>query len=146
MLLNCGVGEDSWESFGLQGDQTKSILKEINPEYSLEGLMPKLKLQCFGPLMWREDSLEKTLMVGKIECVGRRGWQMKALSTEWTWVWTNSGKCWRIGKPGMLQSMGSQVVGHGLVTNNNNESNVILLQLQVHMSMLWCYSRIFSGI
>ena len=50
MLLNCGVGEDSRESLGLQGDQT-STLKEINPEYSLEGLMLKLKLQYFGHLM-----------------------------------------------------------------------------------------------
>ena len=61
MLLNCGVEEDS------QGDQ---ILKEISPEYSLEGLMLKLKPQYFGHLMGRTDSLEKTLMLGKIE--GRR--------------------------------------------------------------------------
>ena len=53
MLLTCGVGEDSWESLGLQGDQ-------ICPEYSLEGLMLKLKLQYFGHLMQRVDSLEKT--------------------------------------------------------------------------------------
>ena len=51
MLLNCGVGEDSWESLGQQGDQTSQILKEISPEYSLEGLMLKLKLQYFGHLM-----------------------------------------------------------------------------------------------
>ena len=68
MLLNCGVGEDSWESLGLQGDQT-SQPKEISPEYSLEGLMLKLKLQYFGHLMPRANS-EKTLMLGKIE--GRR--------------------------------------------------------------------------
>ena len=53
----------------------QSILKEINPEYSLEGLMLKLKLQSFGHLMWRTDSLEKTLMLGKIEGRRRRGWQ-----------------------------------------------------------------------
>ena len=57
MLLNCGVGEDSSESLGLQGNQT--ILKEISPEYSLEGLTLKLKLQYFGHLMRRTDSLEK---------------------------------------------------------------------------------------
>ena len=51
------------------------ILKEINPEYSLEGLMPTLKLQCFGHLMWRADSSEKTLMVGKIEGGRKRGQQ-----------------------------------------------------------------------
>ena len=66
-LCNDGVGEDSRESLGQQGDQ---ILKEISPEYSLEGLMLKLKLQYFGRKMQRSDSLEKTLMLGKIE--GRR--------------------------------------------------------------------------
>ena len=73
MLLNCGFGEDSWEPLGLQGDQTS--LKEIIPEYSLEELMLKLKLQYFGYLMQRTDSLEKTLMLGKIEGMRRRGWQ-----------------------------------------------------------------------
>ena len=53
----------------------QSILKAINPEYSLEGLMLKLKLQYFGHLMWRADSLDKTLMLGKIEGRSRRGWQ-----------------------------------------------------------------------
>ena len=64
MLSNCGAGEDAGESLGQQG---LSILKEINPEYSLEGLMLKLKLQYFGHLMRKTDSLEKTLMLGKIE-------------------------------------------------------------------------------
>ena len=54
---------------------TQSILKEISPEYSLEGVMLNLKLQCFGHLMWRTDSLEKTLMLGKIEGRRRRGRQ-----------------------------------------------------------------------
>ena len=54
---------------------SQSILKEMSPEYSLEGLMLKLKLQYFGHLMQRTDSLEKTLMLGKIECRGRRGQQ-----------------------------------------------------------------------
>ena len=53
----------------------QSILKEISPEYSLEGLIMELKLQYFGHLMWRTDSLEKTLMLGKIEGERRRGWQ-----------------------------------------------------------------------
>ena len=71
MLLNCAVGEDSWEYLGLQGDPTGQ--KEISPEHSLEGLM--LKLQHFGHLMRRTDSLDKTLMIGKIEGRRRRGWQ-----------------------------------------------------------------------
>ena len=70
MLLNRGVGKGSQESLGLQGDKNQSILKEISPEYSLEGLMLKLKLQYFGLLMQRTDSLEKTLMLGRVE--GRR--------------------------------------------------------------------------
>ena len=72
MLLNSGVGEDSWESLGLQGVQPVNP-KEINREYSLEGLM--LKLQYFGHLMQRTKSLEKTLMLGKIEDKRRRGQQ-----------------------------------------------------------------------
>ena len=76
MLLNCGVGEDSWESLGLQGDPTsQSILKGISPRCSLEGLMLKLKLQYCGHLMRRADSLEKTLMLGRIEGRRRRGRQ-----------------------------------------------------------------------
>ena len=81
MLLNCGVGEHSWESLALQGDPRKSkdckksLLKEISPEYSLEGLMLKLKLQYLCRLMLRTDSFEKTLMLGKIEGRRRRGWQ-----------------------------------------------------------------------
>ena len=73
--LNCGVGQDSWESLGLQGDTNQSILNEISPEYSLEGLILKLKLQYFGHLIWRTDSIEKTLMLGKIEGGRTRGWQ-----------------------------------------------------------------------
>ena len=75
MFLNCGVGEDSWESLGLQGDPTQSILKEISTGCSLEGLILKLKLQYFGHLMRRADSLEKTLMLGGIEGRRRRGQQ-----------------------------------------------------------------------
>ena len=73
MILNCSVGEDSWESLGLQGDRLQSILKKINPEYSLEGLI--LKLQYSGDLMRRAGSFEKTLMLGKIKGKRRRGWQ-----------------------------------------------------------------------
>ena len=76
MLLNCGVGEDSWVSLGLQGDPTsQSILKEISPGCSLEGMILKLKLQYFGHLMWRVDSLEKTLILGGIGGRRRRGRQ-----------------------------------------------------------------------
>ena len=72
MLLNCGVGEDSWESLGLQGDE--SILKEISPGCSLEGTMLKLKFEYFGHLMRNVDSLGKILMLGGIGSRKRRGW------------------------------------------------------------------------
>ena len=94
----------------------QSILKEISPEYSLEGLILKLKLQYFGHLMQRTDSLKMTLMLGKIE--GRRkrdnrGWDgWMASLTRWTWVWASSGSWWWTEKPGELQSMGSQRVWH----------------------------------
>ena len=76
MLLNCGVGEDSrvpWRSKGDARRSNQSILREISPGCSLEGLMQKLKLQYFGHLMRRADSFEKTLRLGKIEGRWRRG-------------------------------------------------------------------------
>ena len=72
MLLNCGVGE-TLESPLDSKESIQSILKETSPEYSLETLMLKLKLQYFGHMMQRTDSLEKTLMLGKIEGRKRRG-------------------------------------------------------------------------
>ena len=98
------------------------ILK-ISPGYSLEGLMLKLKLQYFGHLMWRLDSLEKTLMLGGIGAGGEgddRGWDgWMASPTWWTWVWVNSGNWWWTGKPGVLWFMGSQRVGHDWATEPN---------------------------
>ena len=90
----------------------QSVLKEISPGCSLEGLMLKLKLQYFGHLMRRVDSLEKTLMLGGIGARGEgddRGWDgWMASLTQWTWVWVNSGSWWWTGRPGVLWFMGSQ--------------------------------------
>ena len=102
---------------------SQSILKEISPEYSLEGLMLKLKLQYFGHLMGRTHSFEKTLMLGRIEGRRRRGWQRMrwldgitdlmdmSLSSSRSWWWT--------GKPSVLQSMVSQRVRHDWATELN---------------------------
>ena len=91
----------------------QSILKEINPEYSLEGLMLKLKLQYCGHPMQRTDSLRKALMLGNNEGRRRRGWQ----KTRWLdGIADSMDMSLRTGKPGVLQFMGSQRLGHDLAT------------------------------
>ena len=84
----------------------QSILKEINPEFSLGGLMLKLKPQYFGYLMQRANSLEKTWCCERLKAGGEadnRGWDGWMTSpTQWTWVWANSGRWWRIEKPSVL--------------------------------------------
>ena len=101
----------------------QSILKETNPEYSLEGPMVKLKLQYFGYLMQRTDSFEQTLMLGKIVGGRRSGWHrmrlLDGITGWWTWIWASSGSLWWTGKPGVLQSMGSEIVRHDWVTELN---------------------------
>ena len=100
----------------------QSMLKDIRPGYSLEGLM--LKPQYFGHPMQRTDSLEKTLMLGQIAGRRRRerqrmryGWM--ASPTLWTWFWGSVGSWWWTGRPGVLQSLGSQRVGHDWATELN---------------------------
>ena len=108
-------------------ERSQSILKEISPKYSLEGLMLNLKLQYFGHLMWRTNSFEKPLMLGKIKGGRRRGWQrmkwLDASLTQCTWVWVSSGSCWLTGKPNVLQSMGLQRVVHDWATELNLLNN-----------------------
>ena len=88
------------------------ILKEISPEYSLEELMLKLKLQYFGHLMWVMTHWKRPWCWERLKAVGEgddRGWGgWMASLTRWTWVWVNSGSCWWTGSPDVLQSMGSQ--------------------------------------
>ena len=102
----------------------QSILKEISPGISLERMMLKLKLQYFGHLMQRADSLEKRLWCWEGLGAGGegddRGWDGYLASlTRWTWIWVNSGSWWRTGRPGMLWFMGSQRVGHDWATELN---------------------------
>ena len=98
----------------------QSLLKELSPGCSLEGLMLNLKLQYFGHLMWRTNLLKRPWCWERLKVGGEgdnRGWNSwMALLTQWTWVWVNSGSWWWTGRPGVLQSMGSQRVGHDWVT------------------------------
>ena len=100
-----------------------SILKEISPKYSLEGLLLKLKLQYFGHLMWIIESLEKTVMLGKIEGGGEgdnRGWDgWMASPSWWIWVWASSASWWWTGNSAVLHEVAKCQIG----LNNWTEFN-----------------------
>ena len=121
----------------------QSILKEISSQYLLEGVMLKMKFQYFGYLMWRTDSFEKTLMLGKTK--GRRerddrGWDgWMASLTQWTWVWVNTRSWWWTRRPGVLQSIGSQRVGHDWATELNWK-----IYLGISLELLWSVWSQFS--
>ena len=101
----------------------QSILKEINPEYSLEGLILKLKLQYFNT--WCEEliDLKRPWCWKKLKAKGEgvsRGWDGEIASpTQWTWIWTSCGRWWRTVKLGVLQSLGWQRVGHNWATEEH---------------------------
>ena len=147
MLLNCGVGEDSLRVPWTARRPNQSILKEISPGCSLEGLMLKLKLQYLGHLMWRVDSLEKTLILKGLEAGGEgdnKGWDgYMASPTWWTWVWVNSGSWWWTGRPGVLQFMGSQRVGHDWATEVNWTEVFRISKEERSWGIIW--SKVFTS-
>ena len=122
--------EDSSEFLWTARRSNQSILKEINPEYSLEGLMLKLKLQYFGHLMRSTDSLEKILMLRKTEGRRKRGWQRMrwldgitdAMASKLPTVWGSSGSWWWTERPGVLQSKRLQKAGHNWTTEQQEQS------------------------
>ena len=118
-------------------------IKPVYPEYSLKGLMLKLKVQYFGHLMWKTDSLEKTLKLGKIEGKrrrGDRGWDgWMASPTQWTWVWVDSGSWWWTGRPGVLQSIWLQRVRHDWVINFKS----LLIQFSKILLLLYINAYFF---
>ena len=112
----------------------QSILKEISPRCSLEGLMLELKFQYFGHLMRRVDSLEKTWCWEGLGAGGEgdnRGWDgWMASPTQWAWVWVNSGSLWWTGRPGVLWFMGSQRGGHNWATELNWTELICKLEIK----------------
>ena len=129
MPLNCGAGEDSWGPW-IARRSNQFILKEISPKYSLEGLMLKVSSNtlatwyeelAYWKRSWRWERLKSVA-----EGDDRRwdGWI--AYLTQGTWVSGNSEKWWRIGKPGVLQSMGSWRVGHDWMTKQQQQETLEL--------------------
>ena len=123
MLLNCGVGEGSWESPGWLGEIQPVHPKGHQSWIFLQGLRLRVKLQYFGHLMWRTDALERILMLGKVQGRRRRdntGWEdWMASLNQWIWVWVNSVSWWPTGRPGMVQFMWTQRFEHDWATKRN---------------------------
>ena len=123
MLLNCGVGEDSWESLGLQGDQTSQSLRKLVlnirwKDWCWSWNSNPLATWCEELTHWKRLwCWERLKAGGEGDGRGWDGWM--ASPTQWTWVWVNSGSWGWIGKPGILQSMGSQRIGHDWATELN---------------------------
>ena len=122
MLLNCDDGEDSWESLGLQGDPTspfwrRSVLGVHWKEWCWSWNSCTLAIWCEELTHLKRPWCWETLRIGE---GGNRRWDgWMASWTQWTWVWINSRSWWWTGRPGVLQSMGSQRVGHNWATELN---------------------------
>ena len=141
MLLKCGVGEDSWES--LDSKEIQPVHPNGNQSWmSLEGLMLKLNINTLATWCKELTHLKRPWYWERLKVGGEgdnRGWDgWMASLTQWTWVWVNSRSWWRTGRPGVLQSMGSQSVGHDWVTELNwtdTQSNSVFQVMGSHQSL-----------
>ena len=149
MLLNCGVGEESWESLGLQGDPTspfwrRSALGFLWREWSWSWNSSTLATSCKELTYWKRLWCWEGLRAGgEGDDRGWDGWM--ASPTRWTWVWVNSGGWWWTGRPGVLRFMGSWRVGHDWATELNwteliFKSILKALHFYSHLHVLgiWC--------
>ena len=129
MLLNCGVGEDSWESLGLQGDPTspfwrRSALDVHWKDWCWSWNSNTLGTWCKKLIYWKRPLCWERLKAGGEG--GNRRWDgLMASPTQWTWVWASSGSCWWTGRPGVLQSTGSQTVRHNCGSEMATHSSVL---------------------
>ena len=121
MLSNCGVGEDSWEFLGLQDQSSQSYRKSILnihwKDWCWSWSSNTVATWCNQPTHLKRPWCWLRLKAGEWDDRGSDGWM--ASLTQWTWIWTSSGSWWKTGKPSMLQSMGSQRVGHNWGTELN---------------------------
>ena len=122
MLLDCGVGEDSWESLGLQGDPTspsgrRSVLGVHWKDWCWSWNSSTWATWCKELTHWKRPWCWERLRAGEGDNKGWDGWM--ASPTQWTWVWVNSGSWWWTGRPGVLWSIGLQRVGHNWATELN---------------------------
>ena len=157
MLLNCGVGEDSWESCELQGDQTsqsqrKSTWNIYQKDWCQSWSSNSLATWCEELTHWKRPWCSEGMQAGGDW--DNRGWDDEMASpTQWTWVWANSRNEWRTGKPSVLQFMGSQRIGHNLVTEKQQKCLLyyrcfilsLVQSFQWSYKVKYCYSNFIVG-
>ena len=148
MLLNCGIREDSWGSLGLQGDPTSPfwrrstlgfLWKEWCWSWSSSTLATSYEELTHWKRLWCWEGLGAG---GEGDDRGWDGWM--ASRTRWIWIWVNSGRWWSTGRPGVLQFMGAERVGHDWVTELNwTEQNFSLFGYKEHNQ--WVGQKVCSG-
>ena len=148
MFLNCGVGEDSWESLGLQGDPTspskrKSVVNIYWKDWCWSWNSNTLATWCEELTHLRRPWCWERLKAGEEE--DDRGWDgWMAWPTQWTWVWVDSSSWWWTGRPGVLQFMGSQKVGHNWATEQMWCQNVNI-KIIFTMVCLLIFKQLFGS-